>query len=320
MLTNELKTKITDILEEECSKDKTSGFFYSEIYTDYNDELSSKSILEICQAKNPHESFDEKIMEMYEDYEFNLKIELLDKILKDENIANAINSKETTENEIQDFIYDHHYTKLPYEHYLNQDIYVNIILNTGDLNSDFTINQPFASWDGKDDKIIDNDAAILWLSRQQGYKKSELTNAIRNQKFGKSRFLASLYQEIANCTSHMNCLTFMIQMSLKQWLELYDAIEKEKKLNDRYFPRRSKGRGFMIIDKLTTCGLYSPWQGAGGCLEIALEKDVKIPFRYVESIYPDGGRGYSIYEIFGICHSAWSPNGIKEIHAMKKAA
>ena len=58
MLTNELKTKITDILEEECSKDKTSGFFYSEIYTDHNDELSSKSILEICQAKNPHESFD----------------------------------------------------------------------------------------------------------------------------------------------------------------------------------------------------------------------------------------------------------------------
>ena len=37
MLTNELKTKIPDILEEECSKDKTSGFFYSEIYTDHND-------------------------------------------------------------------------------------------------------------------------------------------------------------------------------------------------------------------------------------------------------------------------------------------
>ena len=320
MLTEEFETNILDILEEECSKDKETGLFYTEIYGDYNDEFSNKDILNICKAKDPRESFDEKIMAMYEDYEFELQTEILDKILEHETIAAAMEAKEITENDVRDYLYDHHYTKLPYDHYLNQDICVDIILNTGDLNTDFTINQPFASWDGREGTVIDDDAAILWLARQQGYKKSVLTRAIRDQKFRESKFLASMHREIANVSSHMNAVTFMVQMTLKQWLELHEAIEKEKSLNDRYYPRQSKGRGFLLIDKSASCGLYSPWQGAGGCLEIELEKDVKLPFRYIDSIYPDGGRGYSIFEIYGMCSSAWSSDVVKEIHVMKKAA
>ncbi len=320
MLTEKMKTAILNILTEECSKDKATGLFYTEIYPDCGDELCDKSILKICQAKEPRETFDEKIMAMYEDYEFELQAEILNKILAHEDIAAAMEVKEITEDDVRDYFYDHHYIKLPYDHYLNQDICVDIILNTGDLNTDFTINQPFASWDGLEDTVIDDDAAILWLARQQGYKKSELTCAIRDKVFGKSKFLASMYREIANVSSHMNCVVFMVQMTLKQWLELHEAIEKEKSLNDRYYPRQSKGRGFLLIDKSATCGLYSPWQGAGGCLEIELEHDVKLPFRYIDSIYPDGGRGYSISEIYGMCSSAWDSGVIKEIHAMKKAA
>ena len=34
MLTEEFETNILDILEEECSKDKKTGLFYTEIYGD----------------------------------------------------------------------------------------------------------------------------------------------------------------------------------------------------------------------------------------------------------------------------------------------
>lgn len=320
MLTDKLKTTILDVLEEKCSKDKETGFFYTEIYPDYCDELCDESILKICKAKDPRETFDEKIMAMHEDYEFELQAEILNKILEHEDIIAAMDAGTITEDEVRDYFYDHHYTKLPYDHYLSQDICVDIILNTGDLNSDYTTNQPFASWDGREDTVIDDDAAILWLAKQQGYKKSVLTRAIRDQKFGESRFLESMHREIANVSSHMNAVTFMVQMTLKQWLELHEAVEKEKLLNDRYYPRQSKGRGFLLIDKSASCGLYSPWQGAGGCLEIELEQDVKLPFRYIDSIYSDGGRGYSIFEIYGMCSSAWSSDSVKEIHAMKKVA
>ncbi len=320
MLTEKMKTAILDILTEECSKDKETGFFYTEIYPDYCDELCDESILKICKAKDPRETFDEKIMAIYEDYESELQTEILNKILEHEDIAAAVEAKEITVDDVRDYFYESHYIKLPYDHYMNQDICVDIILNTGDLNSDYTINQPFASWDGRGDTVIDDDAAILWLAKQQGYKKSELTCAIRDQKFGESRFLESMHREIANVSSHMNAVTFMVQMTLKQWLELHDGIEKEKSLNDRYYPQQSKGRGFLLIDKSASCGLYSPWQGAGGCLEIELEQDVKLPFRYIDSIYPDGGRGYSIFEIYGMCSSAWSSDSVKEIHAMKKVA
>jgi hypothetical protein len=39
----------------------------------------------------------------------------------------------------------------------------------------------------------------------------------------------------------------------------------------------------------------------------------------IDSAWPDGGRGYSINEIYGLCSSAWTDNAIKEIHEQKVA-
>lgn len=315
MLNDKLKEVITDVLTEECSKEG-SGMFHTEIYADYRDEFSDETVRKICRSEAPRETFDEKIFESYENAEMEYENDLLEKIREQEEIAAALESGELDDDELTDYVREHHYVKLPYDHYLNQDLSVNIIVDAGDGNSDFTINQPFASWDGRNDKIIDDNSAILWLARQQGYKKSELTKALHDRKCGQSKFLKSMLQEVENTSTHMNALTFLVEMTFMEWFKLHEAIKQE----DQHHPKRSKGRGFVMLDKATTCGLYDPWGGAGSVLEIQLERDVRLPIRFIDSAWPDGARGYSVTEIYGLCSSAWTDDAIKEIHGMKRAA
>ena len=317
-ITSELKDAIENIVAVHCFKDD-SGMHYTEIYADYRDQLDDKTLLKICKSDCPRETFDELMMECYWDTECDYEDELLKKIKEDADISEAINSELLTEDELTDYLRDIHYVKLPDEHYLNQEFCVNILVNAGDLNYDYTLNTPIANWYGQHEKTIDEDSAILWLARQQGYKKSALTKALRDREYGGSKFLQSVLTEVENCTSSMNALTFLVKMTLSEWFNLHEAVAKEEKLNNRCFPRKSKGRGYLVIAQETTCGLYDPWYGAGGPLEIALDRDVRLPFRMIDSILPDGGRGYSIDAIYGLIPSAWSGNAIKEIHPMKKA-
>lgn len=315
MLNDELKEVITDVLTEECSKEE-SGMFHTEIYADYRDEFSDETVRKICRSEAPRETFDEKIFESFENAEMEYENDLLEKIREREKIATALESGELDEDELTDYVREHHYVKLPYGHYLNQNLIIDIIVDAGDGNSDFTINQPFASWDGRNDKIIDENSAILWLARQQGYRKSQLTKALRDREYGPSEFLKSMLQEVENTSTHMNALTFLVKMTLKEWFKLHDAIKQE----EQHHPKRSKSRGYLLLDKSTTCGLYDPWGGAGSVLEIQLERDVRLPIRLIDSAWPDGARGYSVTEIYGLCSSAWTDNAIKEIHEMKRAA
>jgi hypothetical protein len=80
-----------------------------------------------------------------------------------------------------------------------------------------------------------------------------------------------------------------------------------------------KGRGWILLDKSTTAGLYDPWSGGGSILEIRLDRDVRLPIRCIETAKQDGCRGYSIREVYG-CNSCLWTETLKEIHPMKKSA
>jgi hypothetical protein len=318
-ITSELKETIDSIVEIHCFKDD-SGMHYTEIYADYLDQLDDKTLLKICKSDYPRETFDDFIARCYDYPDYDYHHELLEKLKEDADIAEALDENICSEDEISDYLRDIHYIKLPEEHYLNQEFCANILVNAGDLNYDYALNTPIANWYGQHEKTVDEDSAILWLARQQGYKKSALTKALRDREYNGRKFLQSVLTEVENCATSMNILTFLVKMTLSKWFNLHEAIAKEEKLNNRYFPRRSKGRGYLAIDRETTCGLYDPWNGAGGPLEIALDRDVRLPFRMIDSILPDGGRGYSIDAIYGMMPSVWSDNAIKEIHPMKKVA
>ena len=49
-----------------------------------------------------------------------------------------------------------------------QEFFVNIMLDTGDGNYDYTLNSAYPCWYGQYDARLDEKSSLLWLARQQG--------------------------------------------------------------------------------------------------------------------------------------------------------
>jgi len=109
---------------------------------------------------------------------------------------------------------------------------------------------------------------------------------------------------MANVTSHMNVLTFLVEMTLDDLMKLNQLIQQD-------------GDAFIMLNKGTETGLYDPCNGGGSCFEIELEKDVQLPVKYIRSALPDGGDGYGVNEVYGLCASAWRHGGVGLIHKME---
>ena len=312
---SEFKKAAEEALNSVCFRDK-HGNFYTEIYADYRDELDDQSLKKLCNAENPREQFYEWLDEAYLECIWDYEDQVIKEVLKDEDFAEI--ASKLDEDEVRDHLRDMFYVKLPEEHYLNQDILVDILVDTGDLNYDYTLNNFGPHYDARENEPIPEESSLLWLARQQGYTKTQLKQAMRERPAEKN-FMQSIYDEINNVASHMNTLTFMVKMSLEEYFHLTDAIVKERERNKSYTMNGRKGRGWILLDKTTTTGLYDPWNGGGSLLEIHLDKDVRLPIRCIETAKHDGCRGYSIREIYCCCTSLWTET-LKEIHPMKKSA
>ena len=311
---NKLVTAAKEVLATFCWKDE-SGCFYEEIYADYRDELDDGSLKKICEAENPQEHFRDWLDEAYLYSRWDCEDSVIKRVLEDETVARLV--KRLDETEVREVIRDLFYVKLPEKHFLRQDVLVDIMVDTGDANYDYTLNTFNPHYDSCDN-LINEEASLLWLARQQGYKKSVLKSAMQKYPV-ESKFLNSIHTELVNSSTHMNTLTFLVKMSLEEYFTLQDAIAREKHRNESYYLKERTGRGWITIDKDVICGLYDPWNGSGSVLEIALDKDVRLPIRCIESAKHDGCRGYSIRSIYG-CGSGFWKEALKEIHPMKKAA
>lgn len=277
---------IKNILDKSFMDKHEDGTYSYDVYVDSNDELSDDSIKKIVKSDDPMATFYEQFNETlaYNTAEYNEMFNTIRNKWKD--------TDDYDENEefIRDWVYENVRIDFPYDHFLKQEIDVNIIVDTGDGNQDFTLNN-FISYNAEPDEEIDEDSSILWLVRQQGYTKEQLEKAVREQEFNSSKFLESIYEECLNVTSHMNALAFFVKIPLDEYLEL------------------DKNHRDLELSKDTICGLYDSWNGAGGLINIALDKNVKIPKDYI-GMHVDGTRGYGAYSIYGD-DSFWKDTIIK---------
>lgn len=313
---NELKAAVRDVLSTICCKDE-NGVFYEEIYADYRDTLDDHTLKKICNDDRPREKLWELLDEWYCDCEWEYADNVIKQVLENEDVAELIENLD--EDEVRELIRDQFYVKSPVKHYLAQDVLIDLIVDTGDLNYDFTSNSIGGHYNASDDSIPE-ESSLLWLARQQGYKKSELKKALADRGNSQSPLLRSIYCETLNCGSHMNALVFLVKMTLEEYFTLRDSIDKERERNKSYCLYERTGRGYLLLSKDTACGLYDSWNGSGSILEIKLEKDVRLPFRCIASADHDGCHGCGIREIYGCGSDLWSDNAVKLIRPMKKAA
>lgn len=304
---------ITDIIfyHTSCDYHKDKGNFTCEVYADYRDCAQDDTIIKWCKADNPREAFYDDLFQWYQECIFDCEDEVIETVKT--HWADAEYSFEDNEEFITDWIREHVTVEMPDKHYLHQKVCVDIIVDTGDENYDYVSNDVFPHYNGRREDVIPEEASILWLVRQQGYKKSQLNRAMRHCDYSGSELLKSIRSEVHNCSSHMNALTFFVEMTVEQLFDLQEALKDNGK-NDPPLKKdeyrcvwERKGRRKIILDKNAVCGLYDTWNGAGSILEIKLEKDVVLPMKYISTAWPDGGRGYSLASAYGICSDMWTP-------------
>lgn len=319
-----LLSRIKDILENKLYYDREGDKFSQEIYCDHNDYLSDNIIKKIMKHNDPMTALEKKLAEWaiyHEENTFPVLIEEIRKYLTDEEKT----FYDENQYKIVEWLNENIYLYYPVEHF-NQSVKVNIMVDTGDGNYDFSKNNVLNAHGDHGDGTFEETSSILWLAKTQG-KEMELCEACKRvhkndgdyvDRFkGSDEFIESVIQELENLSSYMSTLTFLVEMKLFDLFKLYNAIKAEEFVNDEYNALKSKGTGYITISKDTMCGLFDPWQGGGSILEIRLDKDVKLPIRYIWKADIDSATiCYNIKDVYGLLDSCWYGT-VKEIHPME---
>ena len=318
-MTDLIKQIVRETIENKmCAwQKKSDGYYHEEIYADYRDEMEDSTLKEIMKSEDPEQTFYEKMFEWYQDAEYEIERNLLEAVVA--SIETAAPTETYDEDEIKDEIRELVSIDYPYEHFLKQEFCVNIFVDTGDGNYDYVLNCVYPRYNGRCGETIDDKASILWLARQQGYTKTDLNKALRKGDIKDPHgFLESMRQEVINHGSHMAILTFLARMTLEEIFELNELLKLQDRNGHFYDAEKRPYCGYILIDKKAECGLYDLWGGGGSILELQLEKDVRLPIRFIRSATVDGGDGCSIRNVYGTDSSIYREDVVKKIHAPKK--
>ena len=313
-----MKVRVKEILKHLCDNDN-GGI---KIYTDYKDrELSKFFLKEIFACNNPRAFFNDKLDHWAIDYEDQCGLDELETDIRKELSEEEEEFFDENFDEIWDYVKDNSYFYYDSDEF-NTAINVNIMVDCGNGNYDYSRDNVL-NWDGRYSKgNIEKESSILWLAKTQG-KATLLRKACKEafredcdyteRKQEKDSFVESCVQELENLPSHMGTLTFLVKMPLFQLFDLIDLQKEEYVENAKYDPRLNKSKSYIILGKETECGLYNPWSGSGSVLEIKLDKNVKLPVKFVE-ICVEGceERGYDVNDVYGLIDSCWKES-IKEI-------
>lgn len=322
---DKLEQAVSDVLDTLLSVERQEdGTFSYEIYADYRDEMDNKTAIRILQSEDPMGEFWEQLDEWYQDCQWLLGDELEKEVrakltASDGPYPDGLSAED--DDRMLDALHDLVYFKLPAGHFLKQSFHVNVMVDTGDGNYDYTLNSAYPCWYGTCGAPIDPKAGIAWLAKTQGYTRGRLKRALRKGDVANPKgFLESICAELANLSSAMSTVTFLVELTLEQLMELNRLIRLQARDGVHYDSSENPYCGYVILDKDTETGLYDPWNGGGSVFEIQLEKDVKLPVKYIRSALPDGGDGHSVGSVYGMCGSAWTSGGVKTIHAPVKLA
>lgn len=299
---------ITPILD----KDENGNYVYK-FYADYRDELDVHDMANILENDNPESVLGELLWDAYGESCMEVQDELNDKATAyiEEKYRTALEN-ETIElddderQQIRDIIEDHVCIDYDIDHYLDQDVNIDLAIDTGDGNYDYTLNYTYPAYGGSE--TIDPHSSLAFLAESQGYSLDDLQKALEKGDIANPHgFLESVQQEVANETGSINRLTVLLKMPLRDAIKVNELVHKAEETGYEYYPWKRPDCGSLTIGKNATLGLFDPWNGGGSTFEIELEKDLELPIKYVHSAMPDvKQRGeYSIQDVYGMCGSAW---------------
>ena len=252
-----MQTRLKEIIEANEYPNEDGGI---EMYLDYTNSLSNMTLHEIMTADNPREHFNNLMNEWNLDGSLYYEDELESKIKK-ELSEDEKEFFEENEDELRDWFHENYYFYYDEEHY-NKTVQVNIMLDTGNANSDFTRDNilnycNYYSNGGKDLK----DSSILWLARQQK-KAGLLRKAIKEICNGEVKPVEKTYtireavDYLKSCCDNLPYGEgFAGRMGgvpyTRQWaklkLSLLDDMDDETIIEEKYIEEWSEVLGVKIV-------------------------------------------------------------------------
>ena len=274
------ETMVHEWLEKNYGDCRDASGYAMELYADYRDEMDTKTAIEILGSDDPEVAFYEELGYMYETGQCNMEEELIEKCAADLGVE---------EDDVRDAIYELTYPVYPADHFLKQEFYVPIMVDTGaESNVDFTLN----GFDGEG--FIDPRSGIAWLIEQQGHSTSKVE--LDTARDSENEFVSSTFNAVSYQTGNLSTLTFLVTMTLEQLI----------KLNSKW--KSADKPGTITISKDSFTLLFNPWDGAGSDF-IELEHDVELPVSMIWEALPDCprhvGGNWGVDETYGLTGEAW---------------
>ena len=301
-----LQQKLKAFLDEKYGPwawDEKNQCYYDEPYRGYDDVIDDKTIGDILDSKDPMSTLEEKCYDWWEDAAWQREMELVNEFTK------TLTRQSWDDEKIREELESMWYFKYPIDEYLEQEVNVDIRIDTGDANYDYVLNAVYPHYNGREGEEIDDRASLVWLAKTQGYSKEQLQHALNTLEDSLERhgFLETVYDELINCCVPLPALIFPVKMTLGKLIELQEIINERDKDGGRHWdPEERKDCGSIIVSKDVDCLLYDICNGGGGCWGIQLEKDVEIPIKLIGRVEPDGAQGdYSIEACYGCDSSCW---------------
>ena len=280
------------------------------------DEGEGAGIIDVLKAQINH-WYDNTIYQMTDD------------IIKRAGFALAADNTEM----LRDYLWENYSFSTPYDHYLNQNMHINLLLDGGrEVNRDFiAIHELNEAMIGGIEPeyiadVLSEKTALHWLVEQQGYTMSDLQKTMadyidyfytreenkdlshgsRLTAFHKTHsiFLTSVCEELSNMTNYMNTLTVLADVNMYEYCQLMTPGTE------------------LVLPKNTMLGIFSPWLGGGSTLDITLEKELVLPSELIWDVQVEDANlqnQYSVNSVYGLVSRCWvQPAAVRDAETPQK--
>lgn len=168
-----VKKIVDDFLDSRCTR-ISDGRWSTELYLDYRDiDIEADTIREFAKAEDPRQAFNEGVYEGFEESLWAEQNSIVSSCFEKLNEQMVVYDAE----EVEDYVRENVDVSLPIRDFLDNTVCVNIIVDTGDADYEYTKNNFAHGYYGGEDEISEF-SSLLWLAEQQGSSRDDLERCL----------------------------------------------------------------------------------------------------------------------------------------------
>lgn len=291
------------------------GICHIELEAEDDKKLTESNLLNITYSDKPLETLWQILNSKYSGKAKECHDRIHKDITEDLVLIELLRQAEIGNEELYEIVIDVTEMFFPYDYYSKQKIHVDITVNIGKEDAGYYKNLVFPHPECENE--IPSDSCILWLVRQQGYRLNDLLD-FRNKKPINNLFLSSVYNELQHCYFPVNMLTFLVNITLKDYDRLKKAMAEELYCRRHRRSNHPHSNGYIILSPETTCGFLDLYNGHASAMGIKLEKRVILPIRMIGSAEYDEQLRHTGQSILRDTSARWTDDAILKIQQTKE--